>query len=87
MSLVQPTITLLGLDCLPARRGTASSIQLFTQTGFNALLAAIVAPFVWGSPLHLAMSAALMLALSLIGIYFLRWMTLSGRISAASVNN
>ncbi len=87
MSLVQPTITLLGLDCLPARRGTASSIQLFTQTGFNALLAAIVAPFVWGSPLYLAMSAALMLALSLIGIYFLRWMTLSGRICAASVNN
>jgi DHA1 family bicyclomycin/chloramphenicol resistance-like MFS transporter len=87
MSLVQPTITILGLDCLPERRGTASSIQLFTQTGFNALLAAVVAPFVWGSPLQLAMSAALMLALSLIGIYFLRWMTLSGRISAASVSN
>jgi len=87
MSLVQPTITLLGLDCLPERRGTASSIQLFTQTGFNALLAAVIAPFVWGSPLHLAMSAASMLALSLIGIYFLRWMTLSGRISAASVTS
>ncbi|MGB1907364.1 MAG: multidrug effflux MFS transporter, partial [Spongiibacter sp.] len=26
MALVQPTITLLGLDCLPDRRGTASSI-------------------------------------------------------------
>ncbi|WP_210425083.1 multidrug effflux MFS transporter [Spongiibacter thalassae] len=87
MSLVQPSITLLGLDCLPDRRGTASSIQLFTQTSFNAMLASVVAPFVWGAPLHLAVASALMLTLSLSGIFLLRWLTLSGRISAAPIIN
>lgn len=87
MALVQPTITLLGLDCLPDRRGTASSIQLFTQTSFNAFLASVIAPFVWGAPLSLAAASALMLVLSLSGIFLLRWLTVSGRISAAPLTN
>lgn len=79
MALVQPVIMVLGLDCVPHRRGLGSSVQLFVQTSFNALLSAVIAPFFWNSPLQLALGAATLLALSLMGIYFLRWMTVSGR--------
>ncbi|WP_313054251.1 multidrug effflux MFS transporter [Pseudomonas lopnurensis] len=68
MALVQPTITLSGLDCVPDRRGLGSSVQLFTQTGFNAVLSAIIAPFFWSSPLKLAGGAALVMVLALGGM-------------------
>lgn len=58
MSLAIPTLTMRALDCVPARRGTGSSVQLFVQTGFNAFIAAVLAPLVWGSPLSLAIAAA-----------------------------
>jgi DHA1 family bicyclomycin/chloramphenicol resistance-like MFS transporter len=58
MSLAIPTLTMRALDCVPARRGTGSSVQLFVQTGFNAFIAAVLAPLVWGSPLSLACAAA-----------------------------
>lgn len=69
MALAQPTITLLALDCVPDRRGLGSSLQLFTQTAFNAVLAAAIAPFFWENPLKLASGAALMLGLSLCGVF------------------
>ena len=58
MSLAIPTLTMRALDCVPARRGTGSSVQLFVQTGFNAFIAAVLAPLAWGSPLSLAVAAA-----------------------------
>jgi len=58
MSLAIPTLTMRALDCVPARRGTGSSVQLFVQTGFNAFIAAVLAPLAWGSPLSLALAAA-----------------------------
>ncbi|MFC5509980.1 multidrug effflux MFS transporter [Massilia jejuensis] len=58
MSLAIPTLTMRALDCVPARRGTGSSVQLFVQTGFNAFIAAVLAPLAWGSPLSLAIAAA-----------------------------
>ncbi|MBN9694910.1 MAG: multidrug effflux MFS transporter [Zoogloea sp.] len=58
MSLAIPTLTVRGLDCVPERRGMASSVQLFVQTAFNALIAAVLAPLLWGSPLSLALGAA-----------------------------
>ena len=60
MSLVVPTITIRGLDCVPERRGTGSSVQLFVQTGFNALIAAVLAPLLWGSLISLALGAAVL---------------------------
>jgi DHA1 family bicyclomycin/chloramphenicol resistance-like MFS transporter len=60
MSLAIPTLTMRALDCVPARRGTGSSVQLFVQTGFNAFIAAVLAPLAWGSPLSLAIAAALL---------------------------
>jgi DHA1 family bicyclomycin/chloramphenicol resistance-like MFS transporter len=58
MSLAIPTLTMRALDCVPARRGMGSSVQLFVQTGFNAFIAAVLAPLVWGSPMSLALAAA-----------------------------
>lgn len=58
MSLAIPTLTVLGLDCVVDRRGMASSVQLFVQTGFNAFIAAILAPLMWGSLRSLAFAAA-----------------------------
>ncbi|MGV8677755.1 Bcr/CflA family drug resistance efflux transporter, partial [Pseudomonas aeruginosa] len=45
-----------------------SSLQLSIQTGFNALLAAFIAPFFWDTPLLLASGAALAMLLSLVGV-------------------
>jgi len=58
MSLAIPALTIRGLDCVPTRRGMGSSIQLFVQTGFNAIIAALIAPLMWGSPMSLACGAA-----------------------------
>lgn len=60
MALAIPTMTMMGLDAVPTRRGTGSSVQLFVQTGFNAFIAAVLAPLVWGSPMSLAVAAALL---------------------------
>lgn len=58
MTLVTPTLTLLALDCLPDRRGMASSGQTFIQTAFNALCASLLAPMLWGSLQSMANGAA-----------------------------
>ncbi|SFC40333.1 multidrug effflux MFS transporter [Massilia yuzhufengensis] len=58
MSLAIPTLAIRALDCVPARRGMGSSVQLFAQTGFNAFIAAVLAPLLWGSLLSLALGAA-----------------------------
>lgn len=58
MSLAIPAMTIRGLDCVPERRGMGSSVQLFVQTSFNAVLAALLAPMMWGSPMSLACGAA-----------------------------
>jgi uncharacterized membrane protein len=56
--LAIPTLTMRALDCVPPRRGMGASVQLFVQTGFNAFIAAVLAPLVWGSPMSLALAAA-----------------------------
>ncbi len=72
MALAIPALTLLGLDCVPTRRGTGSSVQLSVQTGFNAFLSAVLAPLMWGSPLSLAAGAAALFALSGLGVLVAR---------------
>lgn len=57
MALAAPTMLLRGLDCLPARRGMASSVQLFLQTSCNAFIGAVLAPLLWGSLVSLAAGA------------------------------
>ena len=58
MSLAMPSITLLALDLFPRQRGTAASVQGFTQAMSNTLLAGVVSPLVAGSQLGLAITAA-----------------------------
>lgn len=68
MSLCIPTMTVRGLDCVPDRRGMGSSIQLFIQTGSNALIASLLAPLMWGSLMTLAVGAAVLCAVSGVGV-------------------
>lgn len=63
MSLAMPCLTLLALDLFPEQRGLAASCQAFLQSGFNVLVAGVIAPALWGSTLSLAfgMSGLLLL--------------------------
>jgi DHA1 family bicyclomycin/chloramphenicol resistance-like MFS transporter len=62
MSFSLPTLTLIGLDFFPARRGLASSCQAFVLTAGNAVVAGLVVPFASRSPMRLAtISGGLML--------------------------
>jgi DHA1 family bicyclomycin/chloramphenicol resistance-like MFS transporter len=54
MSLVMPSLTLMSLDPFPDQRGLAASCQMFLQSIFNGLVAGVIAPALWGSPLSLA---------------------------------
>jgi MFS transporter, DHA1 family, multidrug resistance protein len=63
MSLAMPSITLLALDLFPRNRGMAASVQGFTQSMSNALLAGVVSPLVAGTQLSLATAAAMAMVL------------------------
>lgn len=63
MSLAMPNLTLFALDPFPAQRGLAASCQTFFQSGFNGVAAALIAPALWGSTLHLALGMAALLAI------------------------
>lgn len=54
MSLAMPSLTLFALDPFPDNRGMAASCQTFLQSGFNSLVAGLIAPLVWVSTLSLA---------------------------------
>lgn len=54
MSLAMPCLTLIALDPFPAQRGLAASCQTFLQSGFNALVAGLIAPALWSSTLTMA---------------------------------
>lgn len=44
MSLAMPNLSLLALDVFPSHRGLASALQGFSQAGFNAVVAGLLAP-------------------------------------------
>lgn len=69
MSLVSPTITLFIMDIFPSLRGTASSLQGFTQTTLASVVAGAITPLLWDSPLTLALGMSGFLALG----YGLLW--------------
>ncbi len=72
MSLAMPNLTLFALDPFPDNRGMAASCQTFLQSGFNSLVAALIAPAVWGSTLSLALAMAGLLTLGLLAALFYR---------------
>ena len=63
MSLAMPSITLLALDMFPRNRGMAASVQGFTQSMCNALLAGVISPLVAGTQLSLAVTAGVAMVL------------------------
>lgn len=63
MSLTMPCLSILALDPFPAQRGLAASCQSFFQSSFNTVIAALIAPALWGSTLSLAWGMAGMMAI------------------------
>jgi len=55
MALAMPCLTILALDPFPAQRGLAASCQTFLQAAGNGLVAALIAPALWGATLNLAL--------------------------------
>ncbi len=79
MSLAMPNLTLFALDPFPDNRGMAASCQTFMQSGFNSLVAAAIAPAVWGSTLSLAFAMTAFLVLgSLCALLYQRSILLPG---------
>ncbi len=79
MSLAMPNLTLFALDPFPDNRGMAASCQTFVQSGFNSLVAALVAPAVWASTLSLALAMTGFLVLgSLSALLYRRSILLPG---------
>ena len=68
MALAMPNLTLMALEFFPTHRGTASAVQGFSQTAFNAAVAGLLAPFL---SLQLSWMAAGMLVMCLSG--FVLW--------------
>lgn len=75
MTLGAPTITVLLLDCFPDRRGLAAACQIFAQTLSNALIAALVAPWLWDSPVSLALGCAGLLVLAAMSTVLALWLS------------
>lgn len=53
-AVAMPSLTLMALDLFPHRRGLASSCQGFVQTLGSAVVAAAIAPMVWGTARRLS---------------------------------
>lgn len=70
MSLAAPSMTIILMDQFPHLRGTASSLQGFSQSMLNAAVAGAVAPLVWGQMQTLALSMMIFLLLGF-GCYWL----------------
>ena len=77
-ALMVPVITLLVLDLHPARRGMASSLQMFVGSLSNAITAGVVAPLVMHSTRTLALASISLLAVGLLAWSVLRrhWPTI-----------
>ena len=74
--LAYPNIQLLMLDLVPTRRGAVMSASSFVTLVFNAVSAALLAPYAGRSVLGLAVASA---GCVLLGWLFWRWHRLAGR--------
>lgn len=79
VSFSMPNLTVLALDCFPRNRGMAAAVQSFMQVGFNALVAALLVPFI----AHHVWSLALgMLGLACAGLLVWGWQERYGAATA-----
>ena len=65
-----PVLALAILDIYPRQRGSASSLQAFTQLVLNAVVAGVLSPLLSHHGLHLALGMA---GFTLLGWLFWRW--------------
>lgn len=70
VALIFPILTLAILDMYPRQRGSASSLQAFSNLVVNTILAGVISPLLSHHGLHLALGAAL---LSAAGYAMWRW--------------
>nr|WP_274381671.1 multidrug effflux MFS transporter [Pseudoxanthomonas koreensis] len=70
VALVFPVLTLAILDMYPRQRGSASSLQAFTQLVLNSAIAGALSPLLSHHGLHLALGMA---GFTLLGWLFWRW--------------
>jgi len=68
MAMIWPSLQILALEKIPARRGLASSLQSAYQVGMNAFTAAVIAPFVWHSAKTMALAASSYLFMAALAI-------------------
>ena len=71
-SLMTPVVTVMLLDLWPQRRGMASSLQAGFGAAVNALVAGVLAPAVMHSTRSLALAAAVLCGLGLVGWVWVR---------------
>ena len=83
-ALMVPVITLLVLDLRPERRGMASSLQAVIGSTANGLVAGLIAPLVMHSPLGLAVTSILMMAVGLVAWVWLhrRWPEIGQKVAS-----
>jgi DHA1 family bicyclomycin/chloramphenicol resistance-like MFS transporter len=84
MALAMPSMTLLALDLFPRNRGMAASVQGFTQSMCNALLAGLISPLVAGTQLSLAATAGIAMVLG--AACWLNYLRLTRRHAGSPVN-
>tara|TARA_B110000444_G_C18715748_1_gene535945 strand:+ start:84 stop:371 length:288 start_codon:yes stop_codon:yes gene_type:complete len=63
MASAMPIISLAGLDCFPKIRGTAASGQAFMQMFFASVVAGLLVPLLWFSPLGLSIGLFILLSM------------------------
>jgi len=77
MALAMPSLSLMGMDLFPARRGMASALQGFMQMSSNGLIAAFVVAVLAASTLSLAWGQLAIATSSL--VLWLAWNLLRAR--------
>jgi DHA1 family bicyclomycin/chloramphenicol resistance-like MFS transporter len=80
-SMMVPVVTLLVLDLHPARRGMASSLQMFIGSTANGIVAGVISPWVMHSTVALAAASLCMMSVGLCSWIFLRkrWPGMGGK--------
>ena len=71
-AMMVPVVTLLVLDLHPARRGMASSLQMFVGSSANGIVAGVIAPLVMHSTVALAGASVGMMCIGLFAWLYLR---------------
>ncbi|PJA66782.1 MAG: hypothetical protein CO158_01690 [Piscirickettsiaceae bacterium CG_4_9_14_3_um_filter_43_564] len=65
-AMANPGLSIAALDCLPSRRGIASSMQSLFQMGTAGLVAAVVVPLVEQSLQWMAIAQALLFSVTVL---------------------